>query len=151
MKIVLSYKYSITILAGLACALSLVINGMFWWGVGSDLLSKSLYVVMGCLFDAAKIVCLPLTLLMWRHRHFIKSILSFHLFVGLALVSVMASISVLQAHIDASNQEKLKESDRFQQYEKEITLQIDSIAMLQAVAREDTKNGYRERARGVLS
>src|SRR5690606_13684751 len=52
--------------------------------------------------------------------------------------------------LNNQNQE-LTESDQFQQIEKDIAIQMEHIAMLQAVAREDTKSGYRERARAVLS
>lgn len=143
--------FFVQVITVLACLLSAVFSGLFWMSLGSQTISKTLLVASGLLFDATKVVALPLCCKFWRQKSFVKSLISAIMYILPSLVSVFAGVSVLHNSIMQNQQQEVQSSQVYQADLKAIELQEIKIQGLIEHATSDVKARYSERSKGTFA
>jgi len=126
-------------------------NGLFFGALGSNVCTKSILVASSVIFETVKIFGLSLTIWCFFTQYKKICFISALAYVILFAVSVLASISVLNMNVQQNNSLALLANDQYQSIESQISIEKQSIAILQRNANIDSEKGYRKRSNATIA
>lgn len=134
-----------------ACGLSMVFTISFWTAMAATTLSACLLGATGAIFEVSKFYALPTFIEAKKQREWGRAAASAGMFIVLSFISMLAGIYALQHNLSLNAKMATVESTQYQMVMASVTAQEEKVKSMLVLAEQDTKAGYRQRAKETLN
>ena len=143
-------QFTVKLLAGTGCTLSVIAGIFFWQQLFVSLAGKVTLSIAAVLFECVKFMALPHIRQAIQVKRYGKAIISALLFVVLTLVSLFGAVTSLNNGLSHSQQASAKSKTQYQQLSQSIAFAESKLQSLIEHMNKDIQNNSRERAKSTL-